>query len=324
MQTLATGTMDYRISGSVVVAALWVVGCGQTSQTPAMSDAAGTTASGGGGAGGGSGGAGQAGTSNQAGTPNEAGTASVLVSCPELVTPQAGATAELDLKTALYFGDEELSPGQPNTLPGGSVLTPLNIRFYVTHVELLRPDGSAAAADLVDATGAMQPYGVQLVSTDDDETMRVHVRGAEGQYSGLRFLLGLDDSCNAGSMERKAPLSATSGMVWPPPFGYLFLRYEGMFSAAPQDTLTPPDAIHMGGLIGRLLAPGVTAEGAFTLASGQPTSASLRLALDKVFEAATAPVDIGEFVGPPGNEVRAGERLRLSAPTTPLFSVVQP
>lgn len=312
--------VNYRVSG-LLVAALWVGGCGETNQTPPTADAGGSAGSAGGSAGAA---AGAAGAASNASGANQAGAAGSAVACPEVVSAQAG-TAPLELTTALYFGDAELSPGQPNTLPSGSVLTPLNVRFYVSHVELLHADGSAVPADLVSAAGAVEPYGVHLVNTDDDNALHLHLRGAEGSYTGVRFLLGLDNACNGGSLERRAPLSATSGMVWPPPFGYLFLRYEGQFSPDAKDTSMPPGAIHMGGLIDRLLAPTVSAAGAFTLANGSPTQRSLHLAVDKMFEAATSSVDIGEAVPlPPGNEVQAGERLRLSAATTPLFSLVEP
>jgi len=258
------------------------------------------------------------------GGADQTGVAGAGERCPEVVEPRANASARLDLKTTLYFGDAALSPGQPNTLANGSVLTPLNVRFYMSHLELVRADGSAAPADLVNGQSAVEPYGVHLVNADDESSMSVHVRGPQGSYTGLRFVLGLDDACNAGSAERRAPLSATSGMVWPPPFGYLFLRYEGMFTPAGKETISPPGAIHMGGLVGQLMAPTVTAAGSFMLSEGSPTEGSLQVAIDKLFDAAMAPVELGDFAGPPGNEVQAGERVRQSAATTPIFSVVQP
>lgn len=244
--------------------------------------------------------------------------------CPEVVVAQVGANAELDLKTEVYFEGKALSPGQPNTLANGGVLTPLNLRFYMSNVALLRGDGSAAPADLVDAAGAVRPYGVQLISTDDDSSLSLRLRAPAGSYTGIRFTLGLDDACNAGSQERKAPLSATSGMTWPPPLGYLFLRYEGMFVPGEGETRLFPSAIHMGGVPGSLLAPVVSAAGPLELSETNATHRSLRFMLDQCFAAATAPGDLGEFVGPPGDEVQAGERLRRAAAGFPLFVLAEP
>ena len=45
------------------------------------------------------------------------------------------------------------------------------------------------------------------------------------------------------------------------------------------------------------------------------------VALDEIFEGALADVDLTDFVGPPGDEVVAGERLRRSVPTLTVFSL---
>lgn len=235
-----------------------------------------------------------------------------------------GANAALELTTAFYFEGSALSPGQPNTLANGSVLTPLNLRFYVSNVALLRADGSSAPADLVDVAGTVVPYGLQLINSDDDSSLSMHLRGPAGSYTGISFTLGLDDSCNAGSIERKAPLSATSGMTWPPPFGYLFFRYEGMVMKASDETRPFPSAIHMGGLPRNLMAPVVSASGPLALSDANPTRRALRLMLDQVFAATMIPGDLGDFVGPPGDEVQAGERMRQAAPGLPLFVLVEP
>jgi hypothetical protein len=273
--------------------------------------------------GGGSATAGQSNSSAGSGSGGSAGTAgSAPAPCPEVVAAHAGANAALELLTALFFEGTALSPGQPNTLPGGGVLTPLNVRFYMSNVALLREDGSSAPADLVDATGAVKPYGVQLINTDDDSAMSLRLLGPAGSYTGIRFTFGIDDSCNSGGSERRPPLAASSGMTWPPPFGYLFFRYEAMYVTAAGEATTPPLAIHMGGLPGGLMAPVVTAKGSITLSEANATHATLRLMLDQVFAAARTTIDIGNFVGPPGDEVAAGERLRLLAPELPVFVLV--
>jgi len=310
------GVTGIRAALAITVLSSW--GCGQSASNPAASGQAGAVALGSSGSGSGSGGAGgqSGGSGGAAGSP--------VAMCPEVAVAHVGANAELDLKTELYFEGSLLSPGQPNTLASVGVLTPLNLRFYLSNVTLLRTDGSSAPADLVDAAGTVKPYGVQLVSTDDDSSMSVRLRAPAGSYSGISFTLGLDDSCNAGSMERKAPLSATSGMTWPAPFGYLFLRYEGMFVPSAGETRLFPSAIHMGGVPGSLMAPVVSAAGALELSEANAAHRSLRFMLDQAFAAAMAPVDSGAFAGPPGGEVQAGEALRRAAAGLPLFVLTDP
>jgi hypothetical protein len=295
----------------LAIAVLATCGCGQTAAARRDSGDGGSASGGQSSSPAGNDSGGSAGTAGMATPP-----------CPEVVTPHVGANAALELETALFFEGNAVSPGQPNTLATGGVLTPLNLRFYISDVALLREDGTSAPADLVDAMGAVKPYGLQLINTDDDNAMSLRLLGPAGSYTGIRFTFGVDDSCNSGSSERKPPLSATSGMTWPPPFGYLFFRYEGMYVAAAGETTTPPSAIHMGGLPGSMMAPVVTAKGSVTLSQANATHATLRLMLDQVFAATRTTTDLGDFVGPPGNEVEAGERLRRAAPELPLFVLV--
>jgi hypothetical protein len=42
--------------------------------------------------------------------------------------------------------------------------------------------------------------------------------------------------------------------------------------------------------------------------------------MDEIFEGALTEVDLSGFVGPPGEEVLLGERLRQSAPNLDVFS----
>lgn len=294
-------------------------GCGQTSKEQQQAPEVETGGSAGAGAGGR---AGEVGGNAGAGAGGRA--PEVVESCPEVPTAHVGASAALDLDAEVFLEGSALSAGQPHPLSGGGQLTPSALRFYVSHVALLRADGSSTPADLVAESGAPEPYGLKLVNLDDDSSLRVRLLGPPGDYTGISFLLGLDDECNSGSQERKAPLSATSGMLWPPPFGYLFFRYEGKLSAVPSETEEPPSAIHMGGLVGTLLAPVVTAPGNLSLSDDAPAKRKLRLQLDEVFAAALAPTDLSDFQGAPGGEVEIGERLRRTAPSAPLFVLVEP
>jgi hypothetical protein len=42
--------------------------------------------------------------------------------------------------------------------------------------------------------------------------------------------------------------------------------------------------------------------------------------MDEVFKGALADIDLSDFVGPPGEEVQLGERLRRSMPMLRVFS----
>jgi hypothetical protein len=173
------------------------------------------------------------------------------------------------------------------------------------------------------------------VNADDTPTLHFTLLGPPGSYTGVSFTLGINDACNS-LMSANAPLSAASAMTWPPPFGFLFLRYAGTVSSAmtapidggtgdggPNDGV-PPAAIHMGGLPGLFFAPRVEARGNVTLEASGPTSMNLMFNLDELFRAASSSLDVSDFTGPPGPEVQAGERVRRMAPDLSLFTLVPP
>jgi len=224
--------------------------------------------------------------------------------------------------------------GQSNPLRDGSSLTPLDIRFYVSEVALLRDSADAVPVDLVTAQGTIAPYGVHLYSADDAASNTVRVLAPPGQYTGIQFLLGLTFACNKRSPDGSiAPLSPTSQMSWPHT-GFLFLRYQGRSTPAAaansggagggESTAampTFPSVIHMGGNLAQDLTPRVLVSGAFSIPASGSVSKGLRFVLDDVFKGAEADVDLTGFAGPPGEEVVLGERLRRSMAGLHLFAL---
>jgi hypothetical protein len=227
---------------------------------------------------------------------------------------------------------EPLVFGEPNALEDGRTLTPIDIHFYVSEVALVRPDASTESIDIVTESGTPIPYGVHLVNAEDAASLRLRLLVPPGSYTGIGFTLGLNEACNAGSFDRKPPLSSTSAMTWPPGFGYLFLRYAGTVTAAgdivPADggmgDSNPPGAIHMGGLPSLLAAPRVEALGSFSVVDGTPASARLVFDLGEVFDAATSDTDVSDYPVPTHPEVLLGERVRRLAPDLEMFTLVQP
>ncbi|MEP6652865.1 MAG: MbnP family protein [Myxococcales bacterium] len=260
--------------------------------------------------------------------------------CPENPTPRLSTGTVLELVTEFDLGGKPLVIGEENPLAEGGTLTPLNLRLYVSQVSLRRDDGTSVSVDLVTAAGGPEIYGVHLVNADKGDSLRLRVLAPAGNYSGIDFLLGLTDPCNAGSTMRKAPLSDSSEMTWPHPglgpFGYLFLRFESRMSpgttpdadagASPVDGGAPtlPSMIHMGGQVGRVFAPIVHAPGAVTVPATGQVRRRLRVIMNEVFKAAVANIDLSDFTGIRTAEVMAGEKVRRAAPTAPLFVLSAP
>jgi hypothetical protein len=304
--------------------------------------------SGGAGAGASSGGAGSAGESAGAG-----GAAMDL--CPEAPEPRLASGTIIELPVELTFDGAPLLFAEDNPLPGGGTLTPLGMRFYVSDVALLRDGADPLPVDIVTSTAAVAPYGVHLFNADDEASITLRVLAPPGDYQGLTFLWGLAQSCNTRLPETaSAPLSPTSEMTWPHT-GFLFFRYEGRTafpdqgdgggggasagsagaggasagsagaggaagSAGNPDAMYP-SVIHMGGNLFEPLAPVIRIDAALSVPAAGSVRKGLRVALDEIFEGALADIDLTDFVGPPGEEVLAGERLRRSVPTLTVFSL---
>jgi hypothetical protein len=212
--------------------------------------------------------------------------------------------------------------GEPSAVLGGEV-TPTNARFYVSEVELLRADGSPVAVDLVTATGSAAPYGVQLVNLEEPEASTVRLLAPTGTYAGARFTFGINDACNSGGVSQGPPLSANSQMVWPHVAGFLFFRYEALWTAVDTTALAPPSMIHMGGVVGNIFAPRAEVQGALTVPPPGGSAPSIRVSFDEIFRGAsgTEPVSGLLFATP---EVVAGDQLRQAVPRLPIFTFETP
>jgi hypothetical protein len=241
--------------------------------------------------------------------------------CPEAPAPLNAGEASLEFTTELRLGGVPFVYGEPNPLEGGGTLLPLNFRFYISEVALVRDDATEVRADIVTEAGAPIPYGVHLVNAEDAPSMRFRVLAPPGTYSGVSFLLGVSDACDSG-FPGDGPFAASTGMTWDHGLGYLFLRYEGTVTDANDEGTTPP-AIHMGGLRGFLLAPRVQAPGEFTVVESAAASVRLIFDVDALFEGATSSLDLTDInpILPPLPEVALGERARRLAPELSLFTL---
>lgn len=205
----------------------------------------------------------------------------------------------------------------------GGEVTPTNVRFYVSEVELLRAEGEPVAVDLVTSTGSVVPYGVQLVDLEATESSTVLMQAPAGSYSGARFTFGINDACNGAGTNQRPPLSANSQMVWPHVAGFLFFRYEALWTATDPAVAAPPSMIHMGGVVGSVFAPRAEVKGALVVNATGESSARVHLSLDEIFRGASS-TDPVEGLPLPTSEVVAGEHLRQAVPTLPIFSFEAP
>jgi hypothetical protein len=328
-------TIRHRFRAMTIsVMALALFGCGGKAATPAEAggklDAAAAGATGADATG-----ADTTGAKTSAGDDASAD-GTTLAACPELPAAHAASGAMLTLSIAPLLGGKPFVFGEPNAAPSGATVTPLNFRFFVSSVVLRTAAGASVPADLVTASGALERYGVHLFNAEDRASQTLGVRAAAGSYTGIGFVLGLDEACDRGvPSEQKAPLDDASQMSWTHALGYLFWRFEAQIEAgknastdagrvadagADADVPAIPSLIHMGGVPGMIFAPQVKVDGALTLGAGGPPIRTLDLDMDAAFRGATTHADTSQlpvFLASP--DVIAGEQLRQQLPALPLF-----
>jgi len=274
--------------------------------------------------------AGSAGTVSAGGTGN-AGAAAASDGCEKSPAPLRTQGTLLSLPLELVLGGKPFVFGEANELSGGSSLVPLNLRFYISEVELLRGAGQAnVAVDVVTAAGAPAPYGVYLFNAEDADSNTLTLLAPPGEYTGLSFALGIKLGCNqqnpAGLSD---PLRSTSQMTWPHTGGFLFFRYEARYMAAGSAGASgAPEslpAVHMGGDIKVERVPRVTVLGALSVPASGKLEKGLSVVMDEILKGATANIDVSDvavgLLSAP--EAIAGERLRRQLPDLHVF-VLEP
>lgn len=125
----------------------------------------------------------------------------------------------------------------------GTEITPVDFRFYVHDVALVDAQGVARTVELTD-DGTWQRDGVALLDFENGTgpcvngtaATNTQVRGtvAAGDYTGIRFTLGVPESLNhADQTTATAPLDLTA-LFWSWNAGYKFARLDHTSDAQPE------------------------------------------------------------------------------------------
>jgi len=129
--------------------------------------------------------------------------------------------APVELKVSLRVGDSPLRFDQTYQTPQGLRYQIDLLKFYISNVALIRPDGREVKVEgltLADFKRGAPTQGVSVMRMDLPP----------GQYRGLRFDMGVPRELNhldAGTQQ--LPLGVNSGMYWAWNPGYIFYRLEG-------------------------------------------------------------------------------------------------
>jgi hypothetical protein len=241
--------------------------------------------------------------------------------CLESPTPQPGARSPVTVTVTLEYAGKPVPFGEPFPLAGGGTLTVSDFRFFVSDVLLLPQGAAPVAVDMVSADSKPVPYNLHLVNAESDAGMSFRIAAPAGDYTGMSFIFGVNDACNHVDPSRaRTPLTSSSELAWPPPFGYLFLRYEGYVMAEGAKE-PPPSALAIGGLAGIVMAPRVSAAGPLKVATAGANGVRLHMAIDQLFRAAALPTSGEVPTLPGGPEMLAGEHIRQNVDKVQIFSI---
>lgn len=146
-----------------------------------------------------------------------------------------GGDDPVELRFAAMVGDQPFACGTAyDSLGTGVALTPMDLRFYVHDVRLVRDDGREVPVEL-DDDGKWQNGEVALLDFEDgcggmgnpDLNDRVLGMAPAGTYTGVRFKVGVPEALNhADASLAGAPLNLTS-LFWNWNAGYKFIRVDG-------------------------------------------------------------------------------------------------
>lgn len=170
--------------------------------------------------------------------------AALLAACDDDPTGPAGPT-DVTIRFAADVNGATFACGQSYAGVGTSqtTITPVDFRFYVHGIELLEAGGGAQPLEL-EQDGVWQRDGLALLDFENGQgpcvngtgATNVTVRGTvpAGDYTGIRFILGVPESMNhEDQTSAAAPLDLTA-LFWSWNAGYKFARIDHTSEAQPE------------------------------------------------------------------------------------------
>ncbi|MED5373712.1 MAG: MbnP family copper-binding protein [Myxococcota bacterium] len=160
-----------------------------------------------------------------------------LTACDKDPVDSGVTTQDLTLEFAATVGGEPVSCATAYSVGSGEATAQLaDARFFISGVELQNADGEWVAMDL-EQDGKWQVHDIALMDFEDgsgacadsgnaDLNSQIVGSIAEGDYSGLRFVVGVPFEHNhLDNATADAPLNSP-GMFWSWQGGYKFVRVD--------------------------------------------------------------------------------------------------
>lgn len=119
------------------------------------------------------------------------------------------------------FGNEQLIPEQTYYLNGTDTLVINRFKYYISHIQLINAKGQSFVS----------PNQYYLVDMADEKSTTIQFAVPEDNYTGIRFLLGVDSIRNVSGVQTGV-LDPLHGMFWTWNSGYIMAKLEGTASSS--------------------------------------------------------------------------------------------
>lgn len=142
----------------------------------------------------------------------------VLSSCHK---PKDG---NFTLQLKAKYGDQNFAIGSPNTDPNGRRIQLNNLKFYLSHIILVKTDNSE-----------MELKDVVLCDFTNPTSLSINVADVKGDFKAIKFSCGVDSIQNLtdpNSVSSSSPLSGDYDMYWS------WLKYQFVLLDSRADTTT--------------------------------------------------------------------------------------
>lgn len=147
--------------------------------------------------------------------------ASLLSGCAKEFSSDNGETGNVTLSFSAVVKAAPLAANQQYTNDWGENYTVTTFKYYLHDISL------------VNARGEIYPASADYYLVDDakPETKSIALRVPAGEYTHLRYTLGVDSARNVSGAQTGV-LDPVNGMFWTWSSGYVMAKLEGLSAAA--------------------------------------------------------------------------------------------
>lgn len=194
----------------------------------------------------------------------------------------ADEMATFNLNVYAQVDDEDLLLDNIYQDPSSYRYQPNLLKIYLSNITLVKSDGTE---ELIEDVALLDWAG-----NNAGEPETISIKLEPGNYNGIRFWLGVDQTLNdlgPNDYEPAHPLSLFQGTYWTWNTGYRFVMLEGRIDTLPNGSGTIPSnsnfQIHLGTNFLYREVDLSNAQQNFELTAGNTTSYDLNLDINKMF-----------------------------------------